>query len=513
MYVDGRERRRRRADRQPGAPSAPGRVRPHHHLTDAPGRGRSARPPRARGPLPHRLRLARLRRSPCDKRSPVRWRPRCAVAVALVATVAWRTCRGAAGAADQGAGLLQDRRLPPLRPSPTASPRSSSSAPPTASPSTATEDATQFTTANLAQFQAVIWLSTTGDVLNATQQTAFQSYIAAGGGYVGVHAAADTEYDWPWYGGLVGAYFPSPPGHPDTRHVRVEDRGQRLHRAPAGDLDAHRRVVQLPHQPAAQRPRADEPQRGAATPAAPWATTRSPGARTTAAAGPGTPASATPRRATPTPTSPACCSAASRSRPARCAADCSPAATPPARRDQPAGPGQQQVRHRPQRRRGRADRQRHRGRHRRAVRADRPGQRQHRAARPGQRALRVRGQRGRDPADRQPDRDRRLGDLRADPQLQRHGQPAGPGEREVRRRRERRRGGADRQPHRDRPVGAVRPGRGADAVRRPIDGALALLVALGSAPSRRVASRAPDPRSPRPPTPSSRARVFTANSG
>ncbi|WP_436759260.1 ThuA domain-containing protein [Streptosporangium sp. V21-05] len=87
----------------------------------------------------------------------------------------------------------------------------------------ATEDAGAFTTANLAQYQAVIWLSTTGDVLNAAQQTAFQSYIAGGGGYVGVHAASDTEYDWPWYGGLVGAYFAS---HPATQQatIRVEDR-------------------------------------------------------------------------------------------------------------------------------------------------------------------------------------------------------------------------------------------------------------------------------------------------
>jgi type 1 glutamine amidotransferase len=88
---------------------------------------------------------------------------------------------------------------------------------------TATEDAAQFTSANLAQYQAVIWLSTTGDVLNSEQQSAFESYIAAGGGYVGIHAAADTEYDWPWYGGLVGAYFSS---HPAIQQavVRVEDR-------------------------------------------------------------------------------------------------------------------------------------------------------------------------------------------------------------------------------------------------------------------------------------------------
>ncbi|GHJ49562.1 hypothetical protein Cs7R123_69040 [Catellatospora sp. TT07R-123] len=86
---------------------------------------------------------------------------------------------------------------------------------------TATEDAAQFTAANLAQYQVVVWLMTTGDVLDATQQTAFQNYIAAGGGYVGVHAAADTEYDWPWYGGLVGAWFSSHPAI-QTAQVRVE---------------------------------------------------------------------------------------------------------------------------------------------------------------------------------------------------------------------------------------------------------------------------------------------------
>jgi type 1 glutamine amidotransferase len=85
-----------------------------------------------------------------------------------------------------------------------------------------TEDAAQFTTANLARFQAVVWLSTTGDVLNATQQAAFESYIRSGRGYVGVHAAADTEYDWAWYGGLVGAYFASHPAIQNAT-VRVED--------------------------------------------------------------------------------------------------------------------------------------------------------------------------------------------------------------------------------------------------------------------------------------------------
>ncbi|TYB37236.1 DUF1080 domain-containing protein [Micromonospora sp. AP08] len=88
---------------------------------------------------------------------------------------------------------------------------------------TATEDATQFTTANLARFEAVVFLNTTGDVLNATQQTAFEAYVGAGGGYVGVHAAADTEYDWPFYGNLVGAWFASHPAI-QAANVKVEDR-------------------------------------------------------------------------------------------------------------------------------------------------------------------------------------------------------------------------------------------------------------------------------------------------
>lgn len=68
-----------------------------------------------------------------------------------------------------------------------------------------------FTEANLSQYAAVVWASTTGNVLNETEQAAFEAYIQAGGGYVGIHAAADTEYDWAWYGDLVGAYFQNHP--------------------------------------------------------------------------------------------------------------------------------------------------------------------------------------------------------------------------------------------------------------------------------------------------------------
>ncbi|MBC6458330.1 ThuA domain-containing protein [Actinomadura sp. HBU206391] len=87
----------------------------------------------------------------------------------------------------------------------------------------ATEDAGAFTPENLSRYRAVVFLSTTGDVLDAGQQEAFESYISSGGGYAGVHAASDTEYDWPWYGGLVGAYFKN---HPAIQPavVRVADR-------------------------------------------------------------------------------------------------------------------------------------------------------------------------------------------------------------------------------------------------------------------------------------------------
>ncbi|MBB2149485.1 ThuA domain-containing protein [Pedobacter gandavensis] len=70
-----------------------------------------------------------------------------------------------------------------------------------------TTDAEKFNLSNLKQYAAVIFLNTTGDVLNPEQEKAFQAYIRSGGGFVGVHAATDTEFDWPWYGKLVGAYF------------------------------------------------------------------------------------------------------------------------------------------------------------------------------------------------------------------------------------------------------------------------------------------------------------------
>jgi len=82
----------------------------------------------------------------------------------------------------------------------------------------ATEDATKFSDAGLAAYNAVIFLSTTGDVLDDTQQAAFERFIRSGKGFIGIHSASDTEYDWAWYGALVGAYFRE---HPSVQAADV----------------------------------------------------------------------------------------------------------------------------------------------------------------------------------------------------------------------------------------------------------------------------------------------------
>lgn len=85
-----------------------------------------------------------------------------------------------------------------------------------------TEDAAIFNADDLARFRVVIFLCTTGDILNNEQQAAFEAYIGQGGGWVGVHSAADTEYSWPFYGQLLGAYFSSHPA-PQTAQIDIED--------------------------------------------------------------------------------------------------------------------------------------------------------------------------------------------------------------------------------------------------------------------------------------------------
>ena len=71
---------------------------------------------------------------------------------------------------------------------------------------------------NLKKINSVIFLCTTLNVLNETEQVVMQNFIRNGGGYLGIHSAADTEYDWEWYGGLVGGYFKS---HPKIQPAKI----------------------------------------------------------------------------------------------------------------------------------------------------------------------------------------------------------------------------------------------------------------------------------------------------
>lgn len=94
-----------------------------------------------------------------------------------------------------------------------------------------TTDASMFNEDTLKKYSAVVFLSTTGPLLNTHERIALERYIQAGGGYMGIHAAADAEYDWGWYNRLVGAYFLSHPRqqeaklivkdktHPSTKHL------------------------------------------------------------------------------------------------------------------------------------------------------------------------------------------------------------------------------------------------------------------------------------------------------
>jgi type 1 glutamine amidotransferase len=94
-----------------------------------------------------------------------------------------------------------------------------------------TENSAYFTDEKLKQYSALVFISSNKDVFTPEQKEAFQRYIRAGGGFVGVHAATGTEREWPWYGKLVGAVFvwhpPIQTGtievtdqtHPSTRHL------------------------------------------------------------------------------------------------------------------------------------------------------------------------------------------------------------------------------------------------------------------------------------------------------
>ena len=83
---------------------------------------------------------------------------------------------------------------------------------------TATEDPAVFSDAGLQSYNVVVFLNTNDEVLEETQQAALEAFIRSGKGYVGVHSASATEYEWAWYGELVGAFFNA---HPDVQPATV----------------------------------------------------------------------------------------------------------------------------------------------------------------------------------------------------------------------------------------------------------------------------------------------------
>jgi type 1 glutamine amidotransferase len=98
---------------------------------------------------------------------------------------------------------------------------------------THSEDADLFDDQSLGAYRAVVFLSTTGDVLDLRQEAAFERFVRAGGGFFGIHAAADTEYDWPFYGELIGAYFASHPAIQRARQRLLQRKHPALRGLPA----------------------------------------------------------------------------------------------------------------------------------------------------------------------------------------------------------------------------------------------------------------------------------------
>lgn len=82
----------------------------------------------------------------------------------------------------------------------------------------ASQDSRFFTENDLSEIDLMIFLNTTGDILNLDEQNAFQAYMDNGGNFFGIHAAADTELNWSWYSDLVGAKFKS---HPKIQEAKI----------------------------------------------------------------------------------------------------------------------------------------------------------------------------------------------------------------------------------------------------------------------------------------------------
>ena len=92
----------------------------------------------------------------------------------------------------------------------------------------------------LSDINVIVFLNTTGGYLDDNQQLELQRFIQAGGGFVGIHSATDTEYKWPYYNQLVGAYFDSHPGDGKSDSSECYEQGSYFDGSFTPQLDSHR---------------------------------------------------------------------------------------------------------------------------------------------------------------------------------------------------------------------------------------------------------------------------------
>ena len=91
---------------------------------------------------------------------------------------------------------------------------------------------------NLKSIKTLIFLNTTEDILSDDEQVVMQKFIQSGKGFVGVHSASDTEYEWKWYGELVGAYFKShPEGTTNAKIIKIENGRFSKHLNPVWEVE------------------------------------------------------------------------------------------------------------------------------------------------------------------------------------------------------------------------------------------------------------------------------------
>jgi hypothetical protein len=103
---------------------------------------------------------------------------------------------------------------------------------------TRSEDPNIFSPSGLRTYDAIIFLSTSTDPkkpdsewFQGPRRTALQAFVRRGGGIVGIHAASDSHYHWPWYQQLIGGHFARHPQGTPTGTVAVVDP---LHRSTRG---------------------------------------------------------------------------------------------------------------------------------------------------------------------------------------------------------------------------------------------------------------------------------------